>query len=72
MDLELKREIDDAEWVTASSDNQGNCIYVAFLSGGRVAIRDSERPDLEPLVVRGPVWDAFSNGMKRGVFERPA
>ncbi|MFG1704777.1 DUF397 domain-containing protein [Nonomuraea sp. M3C6] len=70
MDLELKREIASVVWITASSGNGGNCLEVAFLSGNRVGIRDTERPDLEPWVVRRAVWDTFSDGVKRGVFDR--
>lgn len=61
----------NAAWRKAakSGDNGGDCIEVAPLPGGRVGIRDTERPDLAPYIVRGAVWDAFIDGAKKGEFD---
>ncbi|MFC4587496.1 DUF397 domain-containing protein [Sphaerisporangium corydalis] len=59
-----------ARWVKSSysGDNGGECVEVAFLSAGRMGIRDSKW-------ARGPVlwfgaaeWDAFRESVRRGGF----
>ncbi|MEU7830538.1 DUF397 domain-containing protein [Nonomuraea sp. NPDC052129] len=69
--MELNEELRTAAWRKSSfsGDNGGNCIEVAPLSGGRVAMRDTERPDLEPWVVSGSVWAAFGKGWRNGEFD---
>ncbi|MEU4579992.1 DUF397 domain-containing protein [Nonomuraea sp. NPDC023979] len=71
MSDELAAELAAASWrkATKSGSNGGNCLEVAPLSGGRVAIRDTEAPDQAPYVVRGPVWAAFIDGAKMGEFD---
>ncbi|MGP3911741.1 DUF397 domain-containing protein [Nonomuraea sp. 10N515B] len=68
---ELVAELETAEWRKASFSgaNGGDCIEVAPLSGGRVGLRDTERPDVEPWVVRGGVFRAFVAGVKKGEFD---
>lgn len=69
--MDINDELATAEWrkATKSGANGGDCIEVAPLSGGRVGIRDTERPDLAPLVVKAGVWDAFTDGVKKGEFD---
>ncbi|SDH83705.1 protein of unknown function [Sinosporangium album] len=69
--MELNDELKSAPWrkATKSASNQGNCLEVAPLSDGRVAIRDTESPDQPPFVVRASVWDAFVDGAKKGEFD---
>ncbi|GAA1707241.1 DUF397 domain-containing protein [Nonomuraea bangladeshensis] len=71
MSDELATELRSAEWRKASSSgaNGGDCIEVAPLSGDRIGIRDTERPDLTPWVVRGSVFRAFVLGAKDGEFD---
>jgi hypothetical protein len=65
-----KDVLDSAAWRKASaSGDTGNCIEVAPLSGGRVGMRDTERPDVAPYVVSGPVFAAFVDGVKKGEFD---
>ena len=67
----LSEELENAAWRKSSfsGDNGGDCIEVAPLSGGRVALRDTERPDQEPMVVSRSVWAAFGEGWKHGEFD---
>ncbi|MFC0865714.1 DUF397 domain-containing protein [Sphaerimonospora cavernae] len=69
--MDLNEELRTADWRKASKSgsNGGDCIEVAPLSGGRVAIRDTERPGQAPFVVTASVWDAFLDGAKRGEFD---
>jgi hypothetical protein len=70
MELELNEELATAAWRKSSfSGDNGNCIEVAPLTNGRVAIRDTERPDMKPYVVSAPVWAAFTSGAKAGEFD---
>ncbi|MEW9556084.1 DUF397 domain-containing protein [Nonomuraea sp. NPDC050783] len=71
MSDELAQELASAKWrrATKTGANGGNCLEVASLSGGRVAIRDSEALEKPPFVVRGAVWDAFIDGAKKGEFD---
>ncbi|SDH76847.1 protein of unknown function [Sinosporangium album] len=69
--MDLRAELETAAWrkATKSTGNGGNCIEVAPLSGGRVAIRDTEAPELAPYVVRAEVWEAFTDRVKKGEFD---
>ncbi|MFI9844740.1 DUF397 domain-containing protein [Nonomuraea sp. NPDC051941] len=71
MSDELADELARAAWrkATKSGSNGGNCIEVAPLPGGRVGLRDTERPDLPAYVVSGSVWAAFIDGAKKGEFD---
>ncbi|MEV0632910.1 DUF397 domain-containing protein [Nonomuraea wenchangensis] len=57
-----------AESVSHSGADGGDCIEVVRLSGDRIGIWDTERPDLAPWVVRGSVFRAFVLGAKDGEF----
>ncbi|WP_433224650.1 DUF397 domain-containing protein [Microtetraspora malaysiensis] len=69
--MDLNEELETASWrkATKSGSNGGDCIEVAPLPGGRVAIRDTESPGQAPFVVTASVWDAFIDGAKRGEFD---
>ncbi|MEV8633062.1 DUF397 domain-containing protein [Streptosporangium sp. NPDC051023] len=68
---DLSVELETAAWrkATKSGSNDGNCIEVAPLSGGRVGLRDTEAPGQAPFVVSAGVWDAFIDGAKKGEFD---
>ena len=54
------------------SGSEGNCVEVAFLDDGRVALRDSKDRGAGPaLVFTSAEWDAFAAGMADGEFQRP-
>ncbi|GAA0986053.1 hypothetical protein GCM10009555_062630 [Acrocarpospora macrocephala] len=69
--MELSVELATAAWrkSSASGSDGGNCLEFAPLSGDRVGIRDTERPDLEPYVVSGSVFRAMIVGAKNGEFD---
>jgi hypothetical protein len=71
MDRNTRDELEIATWrkASASGSNGGDCIEVAPLRGGRVGIRDTERPDLAPYIVSGNVFAAFVDGAKKGEFD---
>ena len=65
------REI-TATWTKSSYSGPtgGNCVEVAFLTDGRVALRNSRQPDGPALVFTRPEWDAFLSGARDGEFGR--
>jgi hypothetical protein len=61
-------------WVKSrhSGPTGGNCVEVAFLGGGEVAMRNSRDPDGPALVFSAAEWDAFLGGAADGEFAQPA
>ena len=58
-----------APWEKSSySGPQGNCVEVARLADGGVAMRHSRHPDGPALVFTGAEWDAFLSGARDGEF----
>jgi hypothetical protein len=64
----------NAAWMKSSHSGPtgGNCVELAHLPGGRVAVRHSREPDGPALVFSPAEWDAFLAGAKDGEFDRPA
>jgi hypothetical protein len=62
--------ITGARWVKSSRSGPtgGNCVEVAFLAGGTVAIRNSRHPGGPALVFSAQEWDAFVGGARDGEF----
>jgi hypothetical protein len=59
----------DACWVKSSfSGPQGNCVEVAQLDDGSVAVRNSRQPAGPALVFTAAEWDAFVAGARAGEF----
>ncbi|MEV0593174.1 DUF397 domain-containing protein [Nonomuraea cavernae] len=66
------KEVDPsrAEWRTSSfSGANGQCVQVAFLGGGHVAVRDSKNPDGPVLTFTSGEWNSFIHGAKDGRFD---
>ena len=63
-------EVAGARWVKSrrSGPTGGNCVEVAFLAGGQVAVRNSRHQDGPALVFTPQEWDAFVGGAKDGEF----
>jgi hypothetical protein len=62
-----------AAWLKSSySGPQGNCVEVAFLDDGDVAMRNSRHPAGAALVFTAAEWQAFLCGARDGEFGTPA
>lgn len=61
----------DAVWRKSSySNGQAECVEVAFLDDGRVAMRDSKHGGNGSALVFTPgEWRAFERGMEAGEFK---
>jgi hypothetical protein len=59
-------------WLTSSYSAATNCVEVAHLPGGGVALRDSKDRAKTPHVYTRPEWEAFLAGAKNGEFDPPA
>lgn len=62
----------DAQWHTSSLSSGGtNCVQIAFLDGGIVALRDSKNQERPPHLFTDAEYDAFVGGIERGELRRP-
>jgi hypothetical protein len=52
-----------------SGPQGGNCVEVAHLADGQVAMRNSRFPDGPALVFTSAEWDAFIGGARDGEFD---
>lgn len=60
----------DAVWRKSSySMTNGECVEVALLATGEIAIRDSTDPQGPVLVYPSEAWLAFVAAVKEGVFD---
>lgn len=61
-------------WIKSSYSGPtgGNCVEIAHLYGGQVAIRNSRHTSGPALLFTAAEWDAFLAGAKDGEFDRPA
>ena len=66
-------ELATAKWFKSSRSNgTGDCVEVAFLDRGDVALRDTKDQGRGPIMVFTPAeWDAFIGGVQDGEFHRP-
>jgi hypothetical protein len=64
----------DAIWIKSrrSGPTGGNCVEVAFLAGGEIAMRNSRHPGGPALIFTRSEWDAFLGGARDGEFGLPA
>ena len=61
-----------SNWVKSSlSFANGNCVEVAHLPGGGVAVRDSKDRAKAPHVYNRAEWEAFLAGARNGEFDPP-
>jgi hypothetical protein len=61
-------QLTDARWVKSSHSGPtgGNCVEVASLADGTVAVRDSRHPAGPALVFTTADWTAFVAGTRNG------
>jgi hypothetical protein len=61
------------KWIKSSYSGPtgGNCVEVAFLPDGDVAVRNSRQPDGPALVFTRTEWEAFLGGAHDGEFSIP-
>lgn len=65
----LNEEIKSATFKKSSfSNDTGDCVAVADLSGGRKAVRDSKDPSGPVLVFTQSEWTAFKSGVLNNEF----
>ena len=58
-------------WFKSSASAAGNCVEVARLPGGGVAVRDSKDRGKTPHFYTRSEWEAFLAGAKKGEFDLP-
>jgi hypothetical protein len=61
----------DLRWFKSKASAAGNCVEVAHLPGGGVAVRDSKDRGRAPHVYTRGEWEAFLVGAKNGEFDLP-
>ena len=61
-------------WIKSSFSGPtgGNCVEVAFLADGQIAVRNSRDADGPALVFTSAEWDAFLRGARGGEFDPSA
>lgn len=65
-------DLSQAVWFKSSySGQQGECVEVAFLPGGKVGMRDSKNLSGPALIFTRGEWDAFLSGTVDGEFNQP-
>ncbi|WP_431966573.1 DUF397 domain-containing protein [Nocardia sp. bgisy134] len=68
----MEVDLTGAVWRKSSySGADGNCVEVAFLGGGNVAVRDTKDKGSGPVLAFTPgEWGAFLSGVSAGEFDR--
>ena len=68
----MNDELADATWFKSSrSGPSENCVEVAFLTSGKVGVRDSKNRTGPALIFTPGAWNAFVGGARTGEFHRP-
>lgn len=67
----MEAELTGLHWFKSSASALGNCVEVAHLPGGGVALRDSKDRGKDPHLYTRGEWEAFLAGVKNGEFDLP-
>ena len=67
----MEMEPGNLRWFKSSASAAGNCVEVAHLPGGGVAIRDTKDRSKASHVYTRAEWEAFLIGAKNGEFDLP-
>ena len=67
----MERNVGNLRWFKSTASAAGNCVEVAHMPGGRVAVRDSKDRAKSPHVYTRREWEAFLVGAKNGEFDLP-
>ena len=67
----MERNVGNLRWFKSSASAAGNCVEVAHMPGGGVAVRDSKDRVKAPHVYTSGEWEAFLLGAKNGEFDLP-
>jgi hypothetical protein len=63
------RDPASATWLRSARCTNGDCVEVAFLGGGEVALRDSKDKSGPVLLFSEVEWRAFLDGARGGRFD---
>ena len=67
----IESQLRDADWSRPRrSSGRTNCVEVAFLDRGLVALRDSKAPDKPAHIFTDAEYEAFVGGIERGELRR--
>ncbi|MEV4126612.1 DUF397 domain-containing protein [Nocardia sp. NPDC049707] len=65
----MSMDLVGAQWFKSTHSGAGkDCVEVAYLTGGRVGVRDSKNPGGPALVFSTSAWKAFTTGVTGGEF----
>jgi Domain of unknown function (DUF397) len=67
----MEPNLGELHWFKSRASAAGNCVEVAHLPGGGVAVRDSKDRAKTPHVYTRSEWEAFLVGAKSGEFDLP-
>lgn len=67
----MEMDAHNLHWFKSSASAAGNCVEVAHLPGGGVAVRDSKNRAKTAHVYTRHEWEAFLTGAKNGEFDLP-
>jgi hypothetical protein len=68
--MDIAQEFSAASWRKSSRGNaNGNCVELARLESGEVAVRNSRHPSGPALIYTRAEMDAFIGGAKDGDFD---
>jgi hypothetical protein len=67
----MEKDLSNLHWFKSSASVTGDCVEVAHIPGGEVAVRDSKDRGKAPHVYTRREWEAFLVGAKNGEFDLP-